>query len=76
MTQDAARDIKKVVSEEMKEEIRNEVLQETRREIQSASAPEWTKRIRFGGDNGCATRPSTSAETTVTSPRRATPPCS
>jgi hypothetical protein len=50
MTQDAARDIKKTVSEEMKAEIKDEVLQETKKEIESAAAPEWTKRIRFGGD--------------------------
>ena len=29
---------------------KEEVLQETRKEIESAAAPEWTKRIRFGGD--------------------------
>ncbi len=50
MTQDAARDIKKTVSEEMKAEIKEEVLQETKKNIESAAAPEWTKRIRFGGD--------------------------
>ncbi len=50
MAQDAARDIKKTVREEVKAEIKEEVLQETKKEIQSAAAPEWTKRIRFGGD--------------------------
>lgn len=50
MTQDATREIKKDVREEVKAEIKEEVLQETRKEIQSAAAPEWTKRIRFGGD--------------------------
>ena len=34
----------------MKAEIKDEVLQETREEIRSAAAPEWTNRIRFGGD--------------------------
>ena len=50
MTQDATREIKKDVREQVKAEIKEEVLQETRKEIQSAAAPEWTKRIRFGGD--------------------------
>ena len=35
---------------EATEEIKEEVLRETRQEIESAAAPEWTKRIRFGGD--------------------------
>ena len=59
MAQDATRDIKRAVSEqikaeikeEVKKEVKEEVLEATRKEIQTASAsvPEWTKRIRFGG---------------------------
>ena len=46
MTQEATDEIKKDVREQVKEE----VLQETRKEINATAAPEWTKRIRFGGD--------------------------
>ena len=49
MTKDATAEIKQEVKEQVKAEIKDEVLQETRKEIQSA-APEWTKRIQFGGD--------------------------
>ena len=49
MTQDATNDIKKAVTEQV-QAAKEEVLQETRKEIESAAAPEWTKRIRFGGD--------------------------
>jgi hypothetical protein len=49
MTQDVATDIKKAVTEQV-QAAKDEVLEETKREIESAAAPEWTKRIRFGGD--------------------------
>ncbi len=49
MTQDATNNIKKAVTEQV-QAAKEEVLQETRKEIESAAAPEWTKRIRFGGD--------------------------
>jgi hypothetical protein len=49
MTKDATAEIKQEVKEQVKAEVKDEVLQETRKEIQSA-APEWTKRIQFGGD--------------------------
>ncbi len=49
MTKDATAEIKQEVKEQVKTEVKDEVLRETRKEIQSA-APEWTKRIQFGGD--------------------------
>ncbi len=50
MTESVTSEIKKDVREEVKAEIKQEVLEETQKQIQSAAAPEWTKRIRFGGD--------------------------
>lgn len=50
MTQDVTQEIKRDVREKVKAEIKEEVLQETKGQIRSAAAPEWTKRIRFGGD--------------------------
>jgi hypothetical protein len=50
ITQDVTREIKKDVGQTMKAEIKEEVIRETRKEMQSAAAPEWTKRIQFGGD--------------------------
>jgi len=50
MTQDMTAEIKKDVKAQIKAEVKEEVLQETKKEIQTAAAPEWTKRIRFGGD--------------------------
>ncbi len=50
MTKQMTQDILKKDREKMKAEVKDEVLQETKKEIQSAAAPEWTKRIRFGGD--------------------------
>jgi len=38
------------VREQVKDEIKKEVLDETKQQIEAASAPEWTKRIRFSGD--------------------------
>ena len=49
MTRDATNDIKKAVTEQV-QAAKEEVLQETQKQIESAAAPEWTKRIRFGGD--------------------------
>jgi hypothetical protein len=50
MTQDVALELKKDFREKVKAEIKEEVLQETKKEILTAAAPEWSKRIRFGGD--------------------------
>jgi hypothetical protein len=50
MSQILTSEINKDVRQQVKEEIKQEVLQETKEEIQSAAAPEWTKRIRFSGD--------------------------
>lgn len=50
MTETVTDEVKKDVREQVKAEIKQEVLQETKKEIQSAAAPEWTKRIRFSGD--------------------------
>ena len=50
MTESVTDEIKKDVREQVKAEIKQEVLDETKKDIQSAAAPEWTKRIRFGGD--------------------------
>ncbi len=50
MAQNVTDEIKKDVRGQVKEEIKQEVLEETKKEIQAAAAPEWTKRIRFGGD--------------------------
>ncbi len=50
ITQAVTSEIRKDFSERVKAEIKQEVIQETQKEIQSAAAPEWTKRIRFGGD--------------------------
>ncbi|HME42723.1 MAG TPA: putative porin [Syntrophorhabdales bacterium] len=50
MTKQMTQDLIKKDREKLKTEVKDEVLDETRKEIQSAAAPEWTKRIRFGGD--------------------------
>jgi hypothetical protein len=50
MTKQMTQDIMKKDREKLKAEVKDEVLQETKKEIQSAAAPEWTKRVRFGGD--------------------------
>jgi hypothetical protein len=50
ITDSVTSEVKKDVREQVKAEIKQEVLQETKKEIQSAAAPEWTKRIRFSGD--------------------------
>jgi len=49
-TRRVASELKKDFKDQMKTEIKEEVIQETKKEIQSAAAPEWTKRVRFGGD--------------------------
>ncbi|MGD0231890.1 MAG: putative porin [Syntrophorhabdales bacterium] len=49
MTRDATAEIKKDVTEKV-QAAKDEVLKETQKEIQASAAPEWTKRIRFGGD--------------------------
>lgn len=49
MTRQITQDIKKD-REKLKAEVKDEILQETKKEIESAAAPEWTKRVRFGGD--------------------------
>lgn len=38
------------IKNDLTENVKQEVLQETKKEVQAAAAPEWTKRIRFGGD--------------------------
>jgi ABC-type Na+ efflux pump permease subunit len=50
ITRKVTSELKKDFKDQMKTEIKEEILQETKKEIQSAAAPEWTKRIRFGGD--------------------------
>jgi hypothetical protein len=50
MAQEMTAEIKKDVKAQVKAEVKEEVMQETKKEIQTAAAPEWTKRIRFGGD--------------------------
>ena len=50
MTQTVTSEIESDFREQVKDELKQEVLQETKQEIQSAAAPEWTKRIRFSGD--------------------------
>jgi len=42
--------MKKEERDKMKAEIKDEVIQETNAKMQVAANPEWTKRIRFGGD--------------------------
>ena len=42
--------IKSDIQGQVADEIKKELLEETQQKIQSAAAPEWTKRIRFGGD--------------------------
>src|SRR5208283_381563 len=50
MAEHVTDEIKNDVREEVKADLKDEVLQETKKEVQAAAAPEWTKRIRFGGD--------------------------
>ena len=50
MTEAVTDEVKNDVREQVKAEIKQEVLDETQKQIQDAAAPEWTKRIRFGGD--------------------------
>jgi len=50
MAEQVTDEIAKNVREEVKEDLKQEVLDETKKEVQAAAAPEWTKRIRFGGD--------------------------
>jgi hypothetical protein len=50
LTQNVALELKKDFKDEVKAEIKEEMLQETQKNIQAAAAPEWTKRVRFGGD--------------------------
>lgn len=45
-----ARDATLEIQNDIKQQVKTEVLQETQKKIDSAAAPEWTKRIRFGGD--------------------------
>jgi hypothetical protein len=50
MAEDVTREIRKDVQARVKAEVKEEVMKETKAEIKAAAAPEWTKRIRFGGD--------------------------
>jgi hypothetical protein len=50
MAEHVTEQIAKDVREEVKADLKQEVLDETKKEVQAAAAPEWTKRIRFGGD--------------------------
>lgn len=45
-----ARDATLEMQNDIKQQVKTEILQETQKKIDSAAAPEWTKRIRFGGD--------------------------
>ena len=50
MAEHVTDEIAKDVREEVKADLKQEVLDETKQAVQAAAAPEWTKRIRFGGD--------------------------
>lgn len=50
LTDNVARDIKENVKQEVKNELREEIAKEVKLDAFTASVPDWTKRIRFGGD--------------------------
>ena len=50
LSQRVASELKKDFRERVKTEIKEEILDEAKKDVQNAAAPEWTKRIRFGGD--------------------------
>jgi hypothetical protein len=50
ITADITNQIKQDVQQSVKNEIKDEIMQETNKAVQAAAAPEWTQRIRFGGD--------------------------
>ncbi len=45
-----AHDIKEEVARQVKQELKDEIAKEVKREASAASALDWSKRIRFGGD--------------------------
>lgn len=45
-----AKDIKEEVARQVKQELKDEIAKEVKREATAASALDWSKRIRFGGD--------------------------
>jgi hypothetical protein len=50
ITDNVARDIKENVKQEVKNELRDEIAKDVKQDAFTASVPDWTKRIRFGGD--------------------------
>lgn len=50
ITDNVARDIRENVKQEVKEELREEIAKDVKLDAFTASVPDWTKRIRFGGD--------------------------
>lgn len=50
LTDSVARDIKENVKQEVKIELRDEISRDLKLDAGTASVPDWTKRIRFGGD--------------------------
>lgn len=49
-TDPGAKDIKEEVARQVKQELKDEIAKEVKREASAASALDWSKRIRFGGD--------------------------
>jgi len=50
ISDNVARDIKDNVKQEVKNELRDEIARDVKIDAHTASVPDWTKRIRFGGD--------------------------
>jgi hypothetical protein len=50
LTDSVAKDIKEDVKQEVKNELREEIAKDVKLDASTASVPDWTKRIRFGGD--------------------------
>jgi hypothetical protein len=50
ISDNVARDIKDNVKQEVKNELRDEIARDIKIDAHTASVPDWTKRIRFGGD--------------------------
>lgn len=50
ISDNVARDIKENVKQEVKNELRDEIARDIKLDAHTASVPDWTKRIRFGGD--------------------------
>lgn len=49
-TDPVAKDIREEVARQVKQELKDEIAKEVKREASAASALDWSKRIRFGGD--------------------------